>query len=100
MDRVADGLEQAADTLTTMDKRLPGHAVPATAFGAAGSGGGLPGRLGRELHAHWAAVLDARSREAAGAAARLAGMAQSVRTTVRHYDETDDLVRRRLTREM
>jgi hypothetical protein len=100
MDQLADRLEQAADTLTMVDKRLPGHAVAAGAFGAAGSGGGLPGRLGRELHEHWSAVLDARSREAGGAASRLAGLAQSVRTTVRHYDETDDLVRRRLTREV
>jgi hypothetical protein len=100
MDRLADRLEQAADTLTTMDKRMPAHAVAAHSFGAAGSGGGLPGRLGRELHQHWAAVLDARSREAGGAAARLAVMAQSVRATGRQYDETDDLVRRRLTREM
>jgi hypothetical protein len=100
MDRLADGLEQAADKLTTMEKRMPDHAVAATAFGAAGSGGGLPGRLGRELHKHWAVVLDARSREASGAAARLAGMAQSVRATERHYEETDDQVRRRLTREM
>jgi hypothetical protein len=100
MDRLADRLEQAADTLTTMDKRMPAHAVAGPSFGAAGSGGGLPGRLGRELHQHWAAVLDARSREASGAAARLAVMAQSVRAAGRQYDETDDLVRRRLTREM
>ena len=100
MDRVADRLEQAADTLTMMDKRMPGRAVAAKAFGAAGSGGGVPGRLGRELHEHWTAVLEARSREASGAAARLADMAESVRTTVRHYDETDDVVRRRLNREM
>lgn len=100
MDRLADRLEQAADALTMMDKRMPGHAVAAKAFGASGPGGGLPGRFGRELHEHWAAVLDARAREANGAAARLADMARSVRTTVRHYDETDDLVRRRLNREM
>jgi hypothetical protein len=98
MDRLAERLEEAADALTTMDKRMPGHAVAASAFGAAGSGG-VPGRLGRDLHAHWTAVLDARSREAAGAAARLTKIAQSVRTTARHYDETDDLVRHRLTRE-
>jgi hypothetical protein len=100
MDRLADGLEEAADKLTMMDKRMPGHAVAAGAFGAAGSGGGLPGRLGRELHEHWSRVLDARSREARGAAVRLTDMAQSVRATVRHYDQTDELVRRRLTREM
>ena len=100
MDRLADGLDQAADKLTTMDKRMSGHAVPAKAFGAAGAEGGMPGALGRELHEHWRVVLDARSLEAAGAASRLGDMAQSVRATLQHYDETDDLVRRRLTREM
>ena len=102
MDRLADRLDQAADTLTMVDRRMPGRAVTTGAFGAfgaAGSGGGLPGRLGRALHKHWAAVLDARASEAGDAAARLAALAQSVRTTVRHYDETDELVRRRLTRE-
>jgi uncharacterized protein (DUF1501 family) len=100
MEQLADRLEQAADTLTTMDERMPVHAVAASAFGAHDPGGGLPGRLGRELHEHWTAVLDARSREAAGAAARLADTARSVRETLRHYGDTDDLVRRRLTREM
>jgi hypothetical protein len=100
MEQLADRLEQAADTLTTMDKRMPVHTVTAAAFGAPDSGGGLPGRLGRELHEHWTAVLDARSREAAAASARLTDTAQSVRETLRNYRDTDDLVRRRLTREM
>ncbi len=100
MEQLADRLEQAADTLTTMDKRMPVHTVAAAAFGAHDSGGGLPGRLGRELHEHWTAVLDARSREAAAASARLTDTAQSVRETLRNYADTDDLVRRRLTREM
>jgi hypothetical protein len=99
MEQLADRLDRAADTLTTMDKRMPAHAVAAPAFGARDAEGGLPGRLGRELHEHWTAVLDARSREAASAAARLADTAQSVRDTLRHYGDTDDLVRRRLTRE-
>jgi len=99
MEQLADRLEQAADTLTTMDKRMPVHTVAAAAFGAPGSGGGLPGRLGRELHEHWTAVLDARSREAAAASTRLTDTAQSVRETSRNYGDTDDLVRRRLTRE-
>jgi hypothetical protein len=99
MEQLADRLEQAADTLTTMDKRMPAHAVVASAFGANDPGGGLPGRLGRELYEHWTAVLDARSREAASAAARLADTAQSVRETLQQYGDTDDLVRRRLTRE-
>jgi hypothetical protein len=100
MEQLADRLEQAADTLTTMDKRMPAYAVAPATFGATGSGGGLPGRLGRELHVHWTAVLDARSREAASAAMRLADTAQSVRAALRHYGDTDDQVRRRLTREM
>jgi hypothetical protein len=100
MDRLADRLEEAADKLTMMDKRMPDHVVAAGVFGAAGPGSGLPGRLGRELHEHWSSVLDARAREASGAAARLADLAQSVRATRRHYGETDELVHRRLTREM
>src|SRR3954447_3939567 len=100
MEQLADRLERAADAMTTVDRRMPSQAVPAAAFGARETGGGLPGRLGHELHAHWVAVLDARSREAAGAAARLTDTAPSGRATLRHYGETDDLVRRRLTREM
>ena len=104
MDHLADRLARAADTLTAVDKRMPALTVAATAFGVAGTeaaaGAGLPGRLGRELHAHWTAVLDARSREAASAAARLADAAQSVRATSRDYADTDELVRRRLTREV
>jgi uncharacterized protein (DUF1501 family) len=100
MEQLADRLEQAADTLTTLDKRMPVHAVAAGAFGAHDAGGGLPGRLGRELHEHWRAVLDARSQEAAAASARLTDTAHSVREALRNYGDTDDLVRRRLTREM
>jgi hypothetical protein len=100
MEQLADRLEQAADTLTTMDKRMPGHAVEGSVFGANDPGGGLPGRLGHELHEHWTAVLSARSQEAARAAARIADTAQSVRETLRNYGDTDELVRRRLTREM
>ena len=99
MEQLADRLEQAADRMTTVDRRMPAHAVTATAFGAQAAGGGLPGRLGHELFEHWTAVLEARSREAADAATRLAGTARSVRETLRHYGETDDAVRRRLTRE-
>lgn len=102
MDHLADRLDRAADTLTAVDKRMPALTVAATAFGVSGAeaGPGLPGRLGRELHTHWTAVLDARSREAAGAAARLTEAAQSVRATSQHYADTDDMVRRRLTREV
>lgn len=104
MDHLADRLDRAADTLTAVDRRMPALTVAVTAFGGSGTdaqaGAGLPGRLARQLHAHWTAVLDARSREAASAAARLADAAQSVRATSQHYADTDDTVRRRLTREV
>jgi hypothetical protein len=97
MDQVADRLDRAADMLATIDRRMPALAIDAAAFGAGGAG--LPGRLGRELHAHWAALLEARAREAAGMAARLSGTADSVRQARRQYAETDEAARRRLARE-
>lgn len=60
---------------------------------------GLPGVVGRALHDHWAAVLEARSREASSVAARLGEMARSVRTTRRHYAATDEAVERRFQQE-
>ena len=97
MEHLADGLDRAADTLSTVDRRLPVLAVAATAFGA--DDAGLPGRLGRDLHAHWTAVLDARAREAAGAAHRLTELAGSIRRIRRQYRETDEAVRDRFQRE-
>lgn len=98
MDHLADQLHRAADQLSALDRGLPGLAAPATAFGADDTG--TPGRLGRELHAHWSAVLDARAREAAAAAARLTEMAGSVRATAGHYTDTDEAARARLLREV
>ncbi len=97
MDHLADELDRAADTFTTVDRRLPVLAVAAGAFGA--DDAGLPGRLGRDLHAHWTAVLDARSREVADAAHRLSELAGSIRVTRRRYRETDEAVRDRFRRE-
>jgi hypothetical protein len=97
MDHLADRLDRAADTLSTIDHRLPALAVDAVAFGAQDAG--IPGRLGRDLHGHWSAVLDARAREAAGLAARLAEAAGAVRTTARQYTETDATVARRFAGE-
>jgi hypothetical protein len=97
MEDVADRLDQAADTLATVDRRMPALAVAAAAFGA--DDAGVPGRLGRALHERWTAVLDARGREAAGLAARLSEAAGAVRTTGREYVDTDDSVRRRIGRE-
>ncbi|GIM95271.1 hypothetical protein [Paractinoplanes toevensis] len=98
MDHLADRLDRAADTLATVDRRMPALAVAADAFAA--DDAGVPGRLGRQLHARWAAVLAARAREAGGLAARVSDAAQAVRTTARQYTETDEAARRRLAREV
>jgi hypothetical protein len=97
MDDMAERLESAADVLTTVDRSVPALDVPAGAFGATGIG--TPGRIGRQLHAHWRAVLDARAREAADAAARLSEMARALRTTQRAYADADEAVARRVERE-
>jgi hypothetical protein len=91
---LADRLGAAADLLSTVDRSVPALAVPAAAFGA--DGAGLPGRVGRELYAHWEAVLAARAREAALAAGNLQELSSSVRVTAERYAETDDAVARRL----
>jgi hypothetical protein len=91
-------LDAAADTLTTVDQLMPGLSVPPRAFGAEEIG--VPGRVGRELHARWDAVLAARSREAADAAVRLADLAASLRTTQQQYADTDETVARRIEREV
>jgi hypothetical protein len=93
---MASQLDSAAEMLTTVDRSMRDLAVPARVFGA--DEVGLPGRLGRELHARWDAVLAARGREAAQAAVRLAEMAASLRTTQQQYAETDETVARRLER--
>lgn len=98
MDHLADRLDRSADALSTVERRLPSLVVAGSVFGAADASG-LPGRLGHELHAHWTAVLGARSREAAGAAARVSGAARAVRETAEHYTGTDESVRRRIMRE-
>jgi hypothetical protein len=97
MDHLADRLDRAADTLATVDRQLPAMTVPAAAFGS--DDAGVPGRLGRALHARWAAVLEARGREAADLAGRLTEAAGAVRAVARDYVATDDTVRRRLERE-
>ncbi|MCM4079391.1 hypothetical protein [Paractinoplanes hotanensis] len=118
MDDVADRLDQASDALTALSRDVPTLAVAPGAFAAPGASAapgpsafaapvpgafvvpGLPARIGLALHDHWEAVLGARSREASVAAARVAEMARSVRTTRREYAETDEAVERRFTREL
>ena len=97
MDALAERLDSAADMLTTVDRSVPALEVPAGAFGATGIG--TPGRVGRQLHAHWRAVLEARAREAADVAARLSEMAEALRTTRRAYADADEAVARRVERE-
>jgi uncharacterized protein YukE len=97
MEKLADQLDQAADALTTVDRAVPALVVPAGAFGA--NDPGVPGRIGRRLHAHWQAVLTARAREAATTAAQLSEMAQAVRTTERTYAEADESAADRVRRE-
>ena len=103
MDDLAGRLDAAADALGGAGRSLPDLAVPASAFGpadgasgAGGSGAGRAGRLAEALHAHWDAVLAARAREAADAAATLTGAAAAVRRTARAYDRVDDAAARRL----
>ena len=96
MDKLADRLEGVADTLTTVDRSVPELGVAAGAFSA--DDAGVPGRLGRQLHARWLAVLAARSREAAAAGARLSEMAGSLRAAERMYADADGAVARRVAR--
>jgi hypothetical protein len=98
LERLAERLESAADALTRVERGLPAHAAAPGAFGADDEG--APGRLGRQLHERWQEVLAARSREAAGAAARLTGLAAGLRVTAKGYTETDDEVGRRMRRGM
>ncbi|MEV4703635.1 type VII secretion target [Actinoplanes sp. NPDC049316] len=96
MEQLAERLESAADALTTVDRSLPAHAASSGAFGA--SDEGVPGRVGRQLHDRWAAVLAARAREAAEAAKDLTDLAADVRLTAKTYAETDDETARRVRR--
>jgi hypothetical protein len=92
----AANLSAAARTLSTMDRGLPAYEASPGSFGA--DGGGVPGQVGRALHAHWVAVLTARAREAADAAARLDDLADSVRATKRDYSDTDESAARHIHR--
>ncbi len=96
MDRLADQIDHAAETLADMDRQVPRLGPDAADFSA--DDAGRPGRIGRALYAGWTAVLAARAREAADASARLSEMARNVRAGARHYADTDDAVRRRFQR--
>ncbi|UQU64604.1 hypothetical protein COUCH_37625 [Couchioplanes caeruleus] len=96
MEHLAERLESAADALTTVDRSLPAHVASPGVFAAADAG--VPGRLGRQLHDRWAAVLAARAREAADTAKVLTDLAADVRLTAKTYAETDDEAARRVRR--
>ncbi|MET8147359.1 hypothetical protein ACIBSW_25840 [Actinoplanes sp. NPDC049668] len=97
MERLAERLESVAAALSTVDRSLPAHGSSPGAFGAGDEG--APGRLGLRLHERWTAVLAARSREAADAAARLTTLAADVRAVAVSYADTDDEAARRIRRE-
>jgi hypothetical protein len=96
MKDLADRLDAAVEALATVDRSVPALAVPPGTLGA--DDAGVPGRLGRELHARWTAALDARAREAADTAARLSELAGALRATERAYADTDDQAARRVER--
>jgi hypothetical protein len=96
MEQLSQHLHAAADALTTVDRSVPTLAVPAGAFAA--DDAGVPGRLGRKLHAHWSAVLTARAQEAADAATRLKSLAAALQETRHDYAETDEEVGNRIER--
>jgi hypothetical protein len=96
MEKLAERLESAADALTTVDRSLSVHTASPGAFAAGDEG--VPGRVGKQLHDRWAAVLAARAREAAEAAKGLTALAADVRLTAKTYAETDDETARRVRR--
>lgn len=97
VETLADRLDAAADALTTVNRSVPHLTVPAGALGA--DDAGVPGRIGRRLHARWEAALTARAREAADTAGRVADLATAVRATARSYVEADESVANRVSRE-
>jgi uncharacterized protein YukE len=97
MQDIAERLDTAADALRTVDRALPAHTATAGTFAATEDG--LPGRLGRDLHAHWQAVLNARCDEATEVAGTLHDLAAGLRLTAKEYADTDDAAARRIGRQ-
>jgi hypothetical protein len=91
--RLDDVVATLADTRRALHAAGPGPA----AFAA--HTGGLPGRLGHDLHERWIAVLAARAREAATTAGRISELGEALHTTAQRYAETDEHAARRLRRE-
>jgi hypothetical protein len=90
---LANRLDEAAGALTGAGRTV---ATAGTSYSLVGADG--PGRLadtGRALSEQWLAATDARAREAATTAARLAELASTLRVVAAAYTDTDDTVRRR-----
>ena len=89
MDHLADRLDQAADTLSTIDRRLPTLAIDARRVRRRRRRAARPPRSRSARRTGRPCSTRAPARRPA-LAARLAEAAGAVRTTARHYAETDD----------
>jgi hypothetical protein len=102
LEPILDGLEHAVGELEAIERELPAYEMSSASFGAGeakvGVGDGLPGRVAREMREHFAAVLAARSFEAADTVSRLRHLAADVRVTDEEYAETDAAVAHRFRR--
>jgi hypothetical protein len=86
--QLADRFDGAGDRLSAGAAALADADPGAGAFGA-----DAPGRLGavgRLLHVRWSAALTSRAREAAAHGARLAAVADGLRTAAGRYQEAED----------
>ncbi|WP_306210503.1 hypothetical protein [Actinoplanes sp. RD1] len=102
LESILDKLEHVVGELAAVERELPAYEMTRASFGAGdsrfGAGEGLPGRVAREMREHFAAVLAARSFEAADAATRLRNLATDVRVTDEEYAATDEAVAHRFRR--
>lgn len=89
--RLADRLDAAAAELAAArpDEWDPGDT------GGGAHAPGLPGELAAALQSQRTAALHARTREAAAAAARVAGLAADLRTAAAGYSGVDETAGRR-----
>lgn len=90
---LANRLDEAAGTLTGVGRELAGGGRAYPELG--GDGPGQLTQTSRALTEQWWAAIDARAREAAVTADRLADLAAILRTMAAAYTDTDDAARRR-----
>jgi hypothetical protein len=89
----ASRFDRAAANLTDAASELAAAVPSEQDFGA--DGPGLLGEVGLALYGHWAAVTDARVREATLVADLLLDTADALRLAAESYADTDDAARRR-----